>query len=90
MTKMMPIFKAFYCLRYWQRTNGGQMGEFMGNQGIGQMKQMGQMEDKWEDKWGKNAIWHEFGESGQMGERISLDTLPFVPFPNARKGVGKW
>ena len=53
MTKMIAIFRVFYYLRYWQRTNGGQMGEFMGNQGIGQMGQMGQMEDKWADKWGK-------------------------------------
>ena len=59
----------------------------------------GQM-DKW-DKWRTNGGQmdgqmdkmddkHQFGENGTNGRAYSLYTLPFVPFPNARKGVAKW
>ena len=44
-----------------------------GNMGLGQM---GQMEDKWVDKWEKTVFRHRFGGNGQMGGRISLDTPP--------------
>ena len=44
-----------------------------GNMGLGQM---GQMEDKWADKWEKYGKGTDLAGVGQMGERISLDTLP--------------
>lgn len=51
MTKMIAIFRVFYCLRIWRRTNGdkwtGQMVKQRKNSEMGQM-------DKW-DKWRTNG-----------------------------------
>ena len=44
-----------------------------GNMGLGQM---GQMEDKWVDKWEKYGKGTDLAGAGQMGGRISLDTPP--------------
>jgi len=93
MVKKIVTFRVFYCLRNWLRTNGGNW--------TGQMvKQMKNIEmDKWtngtnggqmDGQMDKMVDKHQFGENGTNGRAYSLYTLPFVPFPNARKGVVKW
>ena len=92
MVKKIVTFRVFYCLRNWLRTNGGKW--------TGQMvKQMKNIEmDKWtngtnggqmDGQMDKMVDKHQFGENGTNGRAYSLYTLPFVPFPNARKGVVK-
>jgi hypothetical protein len=48
----------------------GTNGETEGKQWNGTNGQMGQMEDKWTDKWTKWLISINLARTGQMGERI--------------------
>ena len=49
----------------------GTNGETGGKQRNGTNGQMGQMEDKWTDKWRKYGKGTDLAEMGQMGERMS-------------------
>ena len=97
MTKMIATFRVFYYLRNWLLTNGAKWTDkwTIERKNV-KMVQM----DKW-DKWRTNGGQmdgqmdkmvdkHQFGENGTNGRAYSLYTLPFVPFPNARKGGSKW
>ena len=75
-TKMIATFRVLYNLQIWLRTNGVQMGAIDANGENMGFGQMGQMEDKWADKWEKYVKGTDLAGVGQMGERISLDTLP--------------
>jgi hypothetical protein len=49
----------------------GTNGETEGKQRNGTNGQMGQMEDKWADKWEKYGKGTDLAGMGQMGERMS-------------------
>ena len=97
MTKMIAIFRVFYCLHIWRRTNGdkwtGQMVKQRENSGMGQM-------DKW-DKWRTNGRTnggnmdkmvnkHQFGENGTNGRAYVLIYAPICPVSKCPERSAKW